>query len=242
MTVSGMWVKTSIRGATLSHDKPPLRRVMIVDDHSIVRQGIKRLLEPEADLLVCAEADTTIGTLGLIKDANPDVIIADINLQAGEGRRLLRAIRSVYPELPILVLSFHDETIYAEAILSEGVRGYISKEASGTHILAALRRVLGGSIFVSEAIGQKLVKKSISQGLATPTKPMDRLSSRERQVLHMVSQGMSTRETAQTLQLSVKTIESHRQRIKNKLHLQSGTQLVQYAINWFTGAEANPRS
>jgi len=133
----------------------------------------------------------------------------------------------------------HDETIYAERMLSAGANGYIMKQAASDQFLISLRRVLDGGIYVSEAVGNNMIQKFAAGGSYISSNPIDRLSNRELQILHMIGKGMSTRETAQALNLSIKTVESHRQRIKRKLNLNTGTQLVQYAVNWFTGREGS---
>ena len=214
------------------------RRVLIVDDHPIVRQGLRRVMENEDDLVVCGEAESARDARTAIKELHPDVVIADISLKQGDGIELVRDVRAHYPTLPILVLSMHDETIYAERMLSAGANGYIMKQAASDQFLASVRRVLDGGIYVSEAVGTNMIQKFAAGGAYISANPIDRLSNRELQILHMIGKGMSTRETAQSLNLSIKTIESHRQRIKRKLNLATGTQLVQYAVNWFTGREA----
>jgi DNA-binding NarL/FixJ family response regulator len=148
-------------------------------------------------------------------------------------------VRAHHPELPILVLSMHDEAIYAERLLSAGANGYIMKSAASEQFLEALRRVLDGRIYLSESVSNNMIQK-LAEGATYISNPIDRLSNRELQILHMIGNGMSTKETAQALNLSIKTVESHRQRIKRKLNLNTGTQLVQYAVNWFTGREAGP--
>jgi DNA-binding NarL/FixJ family response regulator len=147
-------------------------------------------------------------------------------------------VRAHYPSLPILVLSMHDETIYAERMLSAGANGYIMKQAASDQFLVALRRVLEGGIYVSEVVGNSMIQKFASGGAYISANPIDRLSNRELQILHMIGRGLSTRQAAEALNLSVKTVESHRQRIKRKLNLATGSQLVQYAVNWFSGREA----
>jgi DNA-binding NarL/FixJ family response regulator len=214
------------------------RRVLIIDSHPIVREGLRRIIENEGDLVVCAEADTAGDARRAIKESNPDVIVADIGLNQGDGIELVRDVRAHHTNLPILVLSSHDETIYAERMLSVGATGYIMKQATSEQILLSLRRVLDGNIYVSEGVGCNMVRKSAARGAHVSSNPIDRLTDRELQILHLVGKGMSTRDTARTLNLSVKTIESHRHRIKYKLNLATGSQLVQYAINWFTGREA----
>lgn len=215
------------------------RRVLIVDDHPIVRQGLRRLIDQEEDLAVCGEAETVRDARTAIKELNPDAIIVDISLKQGDGIELVRDARAHYPTLPILVLSMHDETIYAERMLSAGANGYIMKQAASEQFLVAVRRVLEGGIYVSEAVGNSMIQKFASGGAYISSNPIDRLSNRELQILHLIGKGSSTRETAEALNLSIKTVESHRQRIKRKLNLTTGAQLVQYAVNWFSGREGN---
>jgi DNA-binding NarL/FixJ family response regulator len=238
MAASGAWVRSSVR-STANTGKRGVRRVLIVDDHPIVRQGLRRIMENEEDVLVCGEAETSRDARAAIKELNPDVMIADISLKQSDGVELVRDVRAHYPQLPILVLSMHDEAIYAERILSAGANGYIMKQAASEQFLIALRRVLEGGIYVSEAIGNNMIQRFAAGGSHVSANPIDRLSNRELQILHMIGKGMSTRETAESLNLSIKTVESHRQRIKRKLNLNTGTQLVQYAVNWFTGRESS---
>ena len=206
-------------------------RILIVDDHPIVREGLRRIIELEDDLLVCAEADTLKGARSAIKETTPDVIIADIRLNQGDGIGLVRDVRAHHPNLRILVLSVHDEAIYAERMLSIGANGYMTKQATGEQILRSLRRVIDGGIGVSAALESIMIPAADGSGKHRPTNPIDRLSNREVQVLHLVGKGLSTREAARSLNLSVKTIESHRQRIKAKLNLCNAAQLVRFAID-----------
>lgn len=228
------WTRSGVVASGIIGAKRRARRVLIVDDHPIVRQGLRRVMEAEEDLTVCGEAETVRDARVAIKDLNPEVMIADISLKQGDGIELVRDVRAHYPQLPILVLSMHDETIYAERMLAAGANGYIMKQAASEQFLIALRRVLDGGIYVSEAVGNNMIQKFAAGGSYISANPIDRLSNRELQILHMIGKGMSTRETAHSLNLSIKTVESHRQRIKRKLNLSTGTQLVQYAINWFS--------
>ncbi len=237
-TPSNSWTRSPPVPGGAGSAKRRARRVLIVDDHPIVRQGLRRIMENEEDLLVCGEAETVRDARIAIKELAPDVVIVDISLKQGDGIELVRDVRAHYPQLPILVLSMHDESIYAERMLSAGANGYIMKQAVSEQFLISLRRVLEGGIYVSEAVGNNMIQKFASGGQYSSANPIDRLSNRELQILHMIGKGMSTRETAHSLNLSVKTVESHRQRIKRKLNLNTGTQLVQYAVNWFTGREA----
>ena len=239
MAASNAWISSSTSPSRVSAGKPRPRRVLIIDNHPIVREGLRRVIENEDDLLVCAEADTARDARNAIEECHPDVIIADIGLNQGDGIELVRDVRARYSQLPILVLSSHDETIYAERMLSVGANGYIMKQATGEQILVSLRRVLDGNIYVSDDVGVNMIRKSAARGSCSSSNPIDRLSNRELQILHLIGKGVSTRETAHSLNLSIKTVESHRQRIKYKLSLSTATQLVQYAINWFTGREAD---
>jgi DNA-binding NarL/FixJ family response regulator len=231
-------ISSSAPPSRFAGGKRRARRVLIIDSHPIVREGLRRVVENEQDLMICAEADTARDARNAIKECNPDVIIADIGLDHGDGIELVRDVRAHYADLPILVLSSHDETIYAERMLSVGANGYIMKQATSEQILLSLRRVLDGAIYVSEGVGFSMTRKSTSRGALMSSNPIDRLTDRELQILHLVGKGMGTRETARLLNVSIKTIESHRHRIKHKLNLTTGSQLVQYAINWFTGQEA----
>lgn len=237
MTASNAFIPPSPEIPEGRATKRGARRVLIIDNHPIVREGLRRVIEQEDDLLVCAEADTARDARTAIRERSPDAIIADIGLNQGDGIELVRDIRAHYPRLPILVLSSHDESIYAERLLSVGASGYIMKDATGEQILLSLRRVLDGDIYVSDGVGFNMIRKSASRGTYVSSNPVDRLSNRELQILHLIGKGLSTRETANALNLSVKTVESHRQRIKSKLHLSTGTQLVQFAINWFTAGD-----
>ncbi len=214
------------------------RGVLIIDNHPIVREGLRRIIDGEPDLFVCAEADTARDARAAIKERSPDAIIADIGLNQGDGIELLRDVRAHHSGLPILVLSNLDEGIYAERLLSVGASGYLMKHATGEEILASLRRVLDGGISVSPDVGRRMSTKPAARGTRPSANPIDRLSNRELQILHLIGRGMSTRDTANSLTLSIKTVESHRQRIKTKLNLHTGAQLVRFAINWFTGQDA----
>src|SRR6202790_1854262 len=242
MVASNTWVRSNASPAGMSTGKRRERRVLIVDDHPIVRQGLRRVMENEDDLTVCGEAETARDARTAIKELSPDVMIADISLKQGDGIELVRDVRAHHPQLSILVLSSHDEAIYAERMLAAGANGYIMKQAASEQFLGSLRQVLDGHIYVSQAVGNNMIHKFAAGGPRMSANPIERLSNRELQILHMIGKGMSTRETAQSLNLSIKTVESHRQRIKRKLNLSTGTQLVQYAVNWFTGREAGVQS
>jgi DNA-binding NarL/FixJ family response regulator len=212
--------------------KPARRRVLIVDDHPIVRQGLKRMIETEPDMEVCGEAATESQARRAIRELVPDIVIVDLALHEGDGFELVRDVHAHHPDVPMLVLSMHDETIYAERLLAEGASGYIMKQAAADQLLNALRAVLRGERYLSEQLAQTLgVRDGGAEG--DVANPVRRLSNRELQVLNLVGRGVSSRDIAAELGLSVKTVESHRQSIKRKLNLATNSQLLQYAMNWF---------
>lgn len=207
-----------------------VRRVLIVDDHPVVRQGLRHLLEQVDDLAVCGEAETAIEARSAIERLHPDVVVCDISLRQVDGIELVRNLRAHYPQLPILVLSALDETIYSARMLALGVNGYIMKQASTEQVLISLRRVLDGNIYVSEAMSNSLLSGLAGGTPFLSVDPIERLTNRELQVLQLIGRGSSTREAAQRLHLSIKTVESHRQRIKRKLNLTTSVQLMRYAV------------
>lgn len=213
------------------------RRVLIVDDHPIVRQGLRRMIEPEPDLTVCGEAQNEREARAAIRELAPDVVIVDISLEQGDGLELVRDVHAQRPQLPMLVLSMHDEAIYASRLLSSGASGYIMKQAASEQLLIALRRVLAGGTYVSEALAAAMAARRPESPTAggEPIDPIAQLSNRELQVLSLIGRGLSSRETAETLGVSVKTVESHRQSLKRKLSLTSNAQLLTYSINWYAG-------
>jgi len=216
------------------------RRVLIVDDHPIVRQGLRRMIEPEPDLVVCGEVQTEREARTAIRALSPDVVIVDISLAQGDGLELVRDVHAQQPELPMLVLSMHDELIYAERLLAAGASGYIMKQAASDQLLIALRQVLAGGTYLSESLAGNLGRSDAAVAGGGSGDPIDRLSNRELQVLSLIGRGMSSREAAEALGLSVKTVETHRQSLKRKLNLATNAQLLQYAINWYASRSKPP--
>jgi DNA-binding NarL/FixJ family response regulator len=217
------------------------RRVLIVDDHPIVRQGLRRIVQHEDDLIVCGETGTVDAATAIL-ELKPDVLICDIDLRQTDGIELVRYARAHHPQLPILVLSTQDEIIYAERMLAIGANGYITKQATSEELLASLRRVLDGNIYVSQTIGNNMIHQYATAGSHMSADPVDRLSRRELQILYLIGEGISTREAADSLHLSIKTVESHRQRIKRKLNLTTATQLLRYAILGLSRRDASNTS
>jgi DNA-binding NarL/FixJ family response regulator len=220
------------------------RKVLIVDDHPIVRQGLRLMIDLEPDLVVCGEAQSEREARTAIRELQPDVVVVDISLAQGDGLELVRDAHAQHPELPMLVLSMHDELIYAERMLAAGASGYIMKHAASDQLLVALRKVLAGGIYLSEQLEKshaRLRNGGDGEGSAGgASDPIERLSNRELQVLSLIGRGMSSREAAEGLGLSVKTVESHRQGLKRKLNLATNAQLLQYAINWYASRSTTP--
>src|SRR5580692_6966103 len=190
-------MKISTRPPTFS--APVQRRVLIVDDHPIVRQGLRRMIEPEPDLVVCGEVQTEREARAAIRALAPDVVIVDISLAQGDGLELVRDVHAQRPELPMLVLSMHDELIYAERLLAAGASGYIMKQAASDELLLALRQVLAGGQYLSESLAGNLGRSdaAVGGGGVGSADPIDRLSNRELQVLSLIGRGLSSREAAE---------------------------------------------
>jgi DNA-binding NarL/FixJ family response regulator len=217
------------------------RKVLIVDDHPIVRQGLRLMIDEEPDLKVCGEAQSEREARVAIRDLEPDVAIVDISLAQGDGLELVRDVHAHHPGLPMLVLSMHDELIYAERLLAAGASGYIMKHAASDQLLVALRRVLAGERYVSESLAENLGRmRGGAESRRASDDPIERLSNRELQVLSLIGRGQSSREAADRLGLSVKTVETHRQSLKRKLNLATNAQLLQYAINWYATRSKPP--
>jgi DNA-binding NarL/FixJ family response regulator len=207
-------------------------RVLVVDDHPIVRQGLALLIDQEPDLMVCGEAEEADSALAAIAAEPPDVLLLDISLPGPDGIELLKTIRSIYPTLPVLVLSMHDESTYAERALRAGANGYIMKQEATENVLVALRRIMRGEMYVSDRLASEMLRQ-IASGAGKPSQgPIARLSDRELEVFRLIGEGSGTRRIAEKLHLSVKTVESYQAHIKEKLALQSSRDLVQRAIEW----------
>jgi len=206
-------------------------RVMVVDDHPIIRQGLTLLIDGERDLMVCGEAEEAQSAMQKIPLCHPDILILDISLNGPDGLELLKSVRIRYPHLPVLILSMHDESIYAERALRAGANGYIMKQEATEKVLVALRRILNREIYVSERIANRMLQHYIG-GSAGSASPMADLTDRELEVFRLIGEGHGTRQIAEELHLSIKTVESYQAHLKEKLSLHSARQLVQHAIQW----------
>jgi DNA-binding NarL/FixJ family response regulator len=208
------------------------QQVLIVDDHPMMRQGLAQLINHEPDLSACGEADTVAQALKLINTAKPDLVLADISLPDRNGLELIKDAQALHPGLPVLVVSMHDESLYAERVLRAGGRGYIMKQEGGKLLMQAIRHVLSGQIYVSAKMSAKILEIFSGHRADVAHSPVERLSDREFEVFQLIGQGKGTRQIAEHLHLSIKTVEVHRANIKHKLELEHGTDLVRYAIRW----------
>jgi DNA-binding NarL/FixJ family response regulator len=223
--------------STLKQNQSGLRKgkikVLLVDDHPILRKGLGQLINAESDMLVCGEAEDSPKAFEAVGTLNPDVMVVDISLKGGNGIELIKNVKARYPDLAVLVLSMHDEALYAERALRAGSLGYIMKEEAIEQVLVAIRRVLTGDIFLSDKMKSRMLQQltgtNRSKGV---TNPIESLTDRELEVFRMIGEGRSTRQIAGELHLSVRTVEAYREYIKGKLNLKNSTELVQHAFHW----------
>ncbi len=208
------------------------KQLLIVDDHPMMRKGLLQLVEDERDLAVCGEADTAGQVLDLVSKCKPDLVLADITLPDKSGLELIKDLQALHPGLPVLVISMHDESLYAERVLRAGGRGYIMKQAGGEKMLEAIRRVLSGQFYVSESMSAKIFEGLSGRRSQAGGSPMEKLTDREFEIFQLIGQGRSTQEIAKQLHLSAKTVEVHRLHIKEKLELKTSSELIRQAVRW----------
>jgi DNA-binding NarL/FixJ family response regulator len=218
--------------AAKAKSKPAKKRILIVDDHPMMRQGLAQLISSEPDLEVCCEADTAGQALDRVTANPPDLVLADISLPDKNGLELIKDIHVLRPETLILVVSMHDEALYAERVLRAGARGYIMKQEGGKKLMDAIRQVLSGQVYVSAKMSARILEIFSGRRTEAGGSPVERLTDREFEVFQLVGEGRGTREIAEHLHLSVKTVEVHRANIKEKLNLKTATDLVHYAVRW----------
>lgn len=207
-------------------------RILLVDDHPLVRERLAEVINREPDLLVCAEAEDRCEAIERIKARQPSLVIVDLTLKNSDGVELIKDIHSRWPTLLVLVVSMHDESLYAERVLRAGARGYITKQEATRSILLAIRRVLDGQIFLSEAMASQLLGRLTEPGSDKITGPIESLADRELQVFELTGRGLNTRQIAEQLHIGVKTVETYRHRIREKLKLGHPTDLLRSAIAW----------
>ena len=207
-------------------------RIMVVEDHPVFRMGLRELINQERDLVVCGEAEDAGKASEEIRRLEPDMVIVDISLRGRDGIDLIREVRSHNKDLPILVLSMHDESRFAERSLLAGARGYIMKRETSSSVVEAIRCVLRGQIYLSERIKDEILDRFVGGAHTYNKSPVDRLTDRELEVYRLIGRGLSTNEIAEKLSLSAKTIGTYRERIKEKLNLKHARELTRHAMLW----------
>ncbi len=213
--------------------KPPKKaRVLLVDDHPLVRQGIAMALADEADLEICGEAEDHTGALQMVKQTSPDIAVVDLMLRESSGLELIKDMHVRYPDVAILVLSMRDEGFYAERVLRAGARGYITKEEGPAKVIQGIRRILSGEIYVCEKMASKIMSKIAGGRAIAGGTGVENLTDRELEIFELIGDGLTTHEIAARLHVSSKTVDSHREHIKEKLGVDTANQLLKYAIEW----------
>jgi len=215
-----------------SRDAKRKTRIVLVDDHPLFREGVTGLIDLQPDMEVCGEAEEMSEALRLILDLAPDLAIVDISLGRGNGISLVKDIRARRADLPVLVLTMHNEPIYAERALRAGATGYVTKQEEPSTVLKAIRRLLDGGAYVSEKLASEMLRGLVSAGRKRARSALEVLSGREFEVFHMIAEGLGVGQIAEQLHRSKKTVEGHREKIKKKLGLKSATELVRYALHW----------
>lgn len=220
---------------------PVRKQILIVDDHALVRRGLAHLIGAETDLAVSGEADSAQAALRLLRTSSPALALVDLSLTDGSGLDLIQDIKREAPGVAVLVLSMHDESLYAERALRAGASGYIMKREMDGEVITAIRKVLSGGIYLSPRMQAKALQQFAAGRRPSPDSPLAGLSDRELEILELMGRGHGTREMASRLRLGVSTVETYRARLKNKLNLESGIALARYASQWVEGAPAQRR-
>jgi len=205
-------------------------KILILDDHPILRRGIAEFINATEDMTICGEAEDSHQVLKMMPTVKPDLVIVDISLNGSSGIEFLKILKAEYPDVPALVLSMHDELLYAERVLREGARGYVTKQEAVEKILTAIRKILVGQIYLSDRMMDRVLEKKY-MGQANRS-PMESLSDRELEVFRLIGEGITTVGIAQQLHRSVKTIETYRARIKTKFNLRNSMELIRLAMHW----------
>jgi DNA-binding NarL/FixJ family response regulator len=211
---------------------PARRKILLIDDHPMMRVGFTTLIDAEGDLLVCCQAANGEAALREIPGCRPDLIITDMTMPGRGGLEFIKDMKALHPEVPVLVVSMHDEALYAERVLRAGARGYLMKEAGGEKLLEAIRKVLGGHTYLSETMSARVLDNLSGHKPRGSDSPIEKLSDREFEVFQLIGEGKTSREIAAQLHISSKTVDVHRGRIKEKLLLKDVTALVRHAVRW----------
>lgn len=218
----------------MNENKPAsVSRILLVDDHPVLRQGLVRLIENEKDMEVCGEAETAEEAMAAIASSHPTLAIVDLSLGGRPGLELVKDLRDRYPDVRVLVLSMHDEMLWAERTLRAGACGYVMKQEKPRALMAKIRQALRGEVCISDAVNQSIVRKLAPGGPSKPAQAEDGLGDRELEVLQLIGHGLSTRDIAAAMHISIKTVESHREHLKKKLNLANGDDLLRYAVHRF---------
>jgi DNA-binding NarL/FixJ family response regulator len=217
--------------------KKPKARLLLVDDHAIVRDGLAQLVQREHDLTVCGEAASAEEAVQVLTRCQPDLVVLDISLGGANGLELIKNLKAIDPGLRMLVLSMHDETHYAERALRAGANGYVMKGAGRDQIMRAIRTVLGGEIFVSDTINKSILHQYLHGAGGTSASPINNLGDRELEILTLLGKGLGSKEIAERLHLSQKTVDSHRTHMKEKLGLKGAPELIRFAFEWVSSQE-----
>ncbi|MCE5328480.1 MAG: response regulator transcription factor [Planctomycetaceae bacterium] len=209
-----------------------LTKVLLVEDHPIVRQGVRMVVERESDLCICGETDNAVDALVMMAAQKPDVVLIDLSLKDSSGLDLIRQASTQFPDLRMVVLSMRDEALYAERVLRSGAMGYITKEENPANVIEGIRTVLRGNIYISGQMSSKVLSRFANSGTGGGRTPFDTLTDRELEIFELIGNGLPTREIAQRLHISSKTVDSHRENIKDKLKCSSASRLLRQAIHW----------
>src|SRR5947209_790143 len=213
-------------------DPPEAKRIVIVDDHPLFRKGLEQLIHSDSAFAVCGEANNASEAMDVIRKLNPDLAIVDLSLPGANGIELIKNIRAEFPKLPILVLSMHDESLYALRALRAGAEGYVMKHEAMANVIQAIHEVFNGRPYLSPAMAAQVITKFAHRGSQSEADAVERLSDRELEILELIGKGNEVRQIAKLLHLSPKTVETHRAHIKEKLNLQNARQVTRFAVQW----------
>lgn len=215
-----------------SNGKLGRHRVLLVDDHAIVREGFAEVINGQPGLQVCGEADSAPTAMQAVEELKPDLVVVDLSLQGGSGLDLIKNLKTLHPMLPVLVLSMHDESLYAERALRAGALGYVMKRQDSATLIRAMHDVLNGQVFLTPFMRERMLRKVVGAHTMPEGSAIEELSDREVEVFQMLGEGLSTRQIAKKLHLSVSTVETHRAHIKEKLHVRTTGELIRAAVEW----------
>ncbi|MBM3852988.1 MAG: response regulator transcription factor [Verrucomicrobia bacterium] len=211
---------------------PHRRRVLLVDDHPFMRAGLRQLIDRQPDLVVCGEAGNPTEAFAQLRQTRPELVLTDLSMPGRSGFEFIKDLRAAHPDSVLLVVSMHDEAVYAERVLRAGARGYIMKEAGGENLLAAIRQVLRGEAYVSPRMSARILDAITTRRPRGSQSPIEQLTDREFEIFQLIGHGRSTRDIAAQLHLSPKTVDVHRSNIKGKLALKDSTALIRHAVRW----------